>query len=85
MAGRTGDRHAKDQINVRFPPDVLARLKADAKRHGQAQSDIVVRGTVTELDRLAELADDAYVREHGGDDLDTGHLRDPEGDEAAHG
>jgi hypothetical protein len=35
--------------------------------------------------RLAELTDDAYVREHGGDDLDTGHLRDPEGDEAAHG
>jgi hypothetical protein len=36
-------------------------------------------------ERLAELTDDAYVREHGGDDLDTGHLRDPEGDEAAHG
>jgi hypothetical protein len=39
-----------------------------------------------ELAVLAErLADDAYVREHGNDDLETGHLRDPKGDEAAHG
>jgi len=37
-------------------------------------------------DSLAEAeADAAYVAEHGSDDLDTGHLRDPEGDEAAHG
>jgi hypothetical protein len=28
--------------------------------------------------------DDAYVREHGNDDLETGHTRDPEGDEAVH-
>jgi N-acetyl-beta-hexosaminidase len=27
----------------------------------------------------------AYIAEHGSEDLDTGHLRDPEGDEAAHG
>ena len=28
--------------------------------------------------------DDAeYVRQHGGDDLETGHTRDPEGEEAA--
>jgi hypothetical protein len=26
----------------------------------------------------------AYIAEHGSDDLETGHLRDPEGDEAAH-
>jgi hypothetical protein len=35
---------------------VLARLKAGAKRHGQPQSDIVVRGTVMELDRLDGVA-----------------------------
>jgi hypothetical protein len=29
--------------------------------------------------------DAEYVRQHGGDDLDAGHTRDPEGDEAAHG
>ena len=53
MAGdRTGDRHAKDQLNVRFPAEVLVRLKDSAKRHGETQTGIVVRGTVAELDRL---------------------------------
>jgi hypothetical protein len=31
-----------------------------------------------------EAEDDAYIAEHGNDDLETGHTRDPEGDEAAH-
>jgi hypothetical protein len=56
-----------------------------------------LRASGNDLDRLAgwllkeladmteRLADDAYVREHGNDDLETGHLRDPKGDEAAHG
>lgn len=52
MTSRQGDRHAKDQLNIRIPPDVLARLKDGAKRHGQTQADIVVRGTTAELDRL---------------------------------
>ena len=34
---------------------------------------------------LAAMEDDAYIAEHGSDNLDTGHIRDPEGDEAAHG
>lgn len=29
-------------------------------------------------------AEAAYIAEHGSDDLETGHVRDPEGDEAAH-
>ena len=53
---RSGDRHAKGQLNVRFPPDVLGRLKADAARHGQTVTDIVVRGAVAELDRLDGIA-----------------------------
>ena len=36
-------------------------------------------------DDLRSAPDDAYIAEHGSDDLETGHLRDPEGDEAAHG
>jgi hypothetical protein len=36
-----------------------------------------------ELARLEQ--DDAYIAEHGNDDLETGHTRDPGGDEAAHG
>ena len=43
---------AKDQLNTRFPPEVLARLKDSAKRHGETMTDIVVRGTEAELDRL---------------------------------
>ena len=34
---------------------------------------------------LAAMEDAAYIAEHGNDDLETGHTRDPEGDEAAHG
>jgi len=49
--------HAKDQLNVRLPPELLARLKDGSKRHGQTVTDIVTRGTATELDRLdAETA-----------------------------
>lgn len=35
-------------------------------------------------DALADAEDAAYVEAHGNDNLDTGHTRDPEGDEAAH-
>ena len=48
--------HAKDQLNVRLPPDLLARLKDGAKRHGHTVTDIVTRGTTTELDRLDGIA-----------------------------
>lgn len=44
--------HAKDQTAFRFDPELLARLKDAAKRHGQTMTDIVARGTATELDRL---------------------------------
>lgn len=36
-------------------------------------------------ERRARVRDDTYIAEHGNDVLDTGHLRDPKGDEAAHG
>ena len=52
----TGDRHAKDQLNIRVPADFLARLKADAKRHGTTQADIVVVGATAELDRRSGIA-----------------------------
>lgn len=57
MASRTGDRHAKAQLNVRIPPDLLTRLKDGAERHGQTITDISVRGITLELDRLDGLAD----------------------------
>ena len=56
MASQQGDRHAKDQLNIRVPADFLARLKEAAKRPGQTQTDIVVRGTAAELDRLDGIA-----------------------------
>ena len=44
------------------------------------------KALLRDLADLAErMADDEYLRIHGQDDLDTGHTRDPEGDEAAHG
>lgn len=46
------DVHNTAQTAFRFPEAVLARLKAGAKRHGETMTDIVVRGTVAELDRL---------------------------------
>ena len=49
------DRHAKDQLNVRLDPDLLARLKDGAKRHGQTVTDIVARGAEAELDRLDSI------------------------------
>jgi hypothetical protein len=60
--------------------ELYERMLADdaaGKRTGPPASEL--------RELLAGARDDAYVREHGGDDLDTGHLRDPEGDEAAHG
>lgn len=59
--------HAKDQVNVRFPPDVLARLKDGAKRHRQTITDIMLRGTVAELDRLDGLAEQAGKPPKTGD------------------
>lgn len=34
--------------------------------------------------RCPAHGDDAYIEAHGGEDLETGHTRDPAGDEAAH-
>jgi len=48
--------HSKDQLNVRLPPDLLARLKDGSKRHGHTVTDIVTRGTAAELDRLDGIA-----------------------------
>lgn len=48
--------HAKPQLNIRFPPALLARLKAVATRLGETQADIVARGTEAELDRLEGIA-----------------------------
>lgn len=44
--------HAKGQLNVRLPPDLLARLKDGSERHGRTVTDIVACGTEAELDRL---------------------------------
>lgn len=44
--------HAKTQLNIRFPPELIARVKDAAKRYGLTQADIVKRGTEAELDRL---------------------------------
>jgi hypothetical protein len=58
---------------------LLVELLADATPDQHRELAAAIRKAA------ADITDDAYVREHGGDDLDTGHLRDPEGDEAAHG
>jgi hypothetical protein len=52
------DAHAKDQTAFRFAPELLARLKDGAKRHGQTMTDIVARGTEAELDRLDGITTD---------------------------
>ena len=48
--------HVKDQVNLRLDPDLLARLRAGAKRHGQTMTAIVERGAAAELDRLDGIA-----------------------------
>jgi hypothetical protein len=68
--------------------DMITRARAlgPALRASSSDRDRLAGWLLKELADLAErLDDDAYIREHGDDDLDTGHLRDPDGDEAAHG
>ena len=63
--------------------ELIARarqLAEDGIRSAEAQA--LARELLRQL--ADRLEDAAYVREHGGDNLDTGHTRDPEGDEAAH-
>lgn len=48
--------HSGQQANFRLDPGLLARLRDDAKRHGQPQTDIVSRGITAELDRLDRIA-----------------------------
>lgn len=50
--------HTKGQTAFRFAPELLARLKAGAERHGQTMTDIVARGTEAELDRLDGITTD---------------------------
>jgi hypothetical protein len=52
MSGKRHGVHKTDQTAFRFPPELLARLKDEAKRHGHTMTEIVVRGTETELGRL---------------------------------
>lgn len=56
MASRPGDRHAKEQLNIRVPAGDLARIKDAAGRHGQTQADIMIRGALAEVDRLDGIA-----------------------------
>lgn len=50
--------HSKNQTAFRLEPELLARLKDGAKRHGQTMTDIVARGTEAELDRLDGIITD---------------------------
>ena len=64
-------------VRLRCSAEKVRRLVAEGVL-AEERFGVVVRIT-------PESVDAEYVRQHGGDDLETGHTRDPEGDEAAHG
>lgn len=61
------------------------RLVAAAGAAVHAVAAAVPAGWVVKTEGYPPAREAAYVEAHGGDDLETGHLRDPRGDEAAHG
>lgn len=63
-----------------FGPALTAAIEDAA----QAVNAAVPAGWMIKTDGYPPAREAAYVAAHGGDDLETGHLRDPEGDEAAH-
>jgi hypothetical protein len=66
-------------------PGNLARLRLAFPREVRAwETWNAMSPCPTPRHLLEALAEAAYIAEHGSDDLETGHTRDPEGDEAAH-
>ena len=79
-----------DELTGQLAEALSIRRREDSPGAAQAapaprQTQVPDFAVKVALAALRAAADAEYVRQHGGDDLETGHTRDPEGDEAAHG